>query len=79
MVIWGMQNSNTAFLSKGGSLIRGLSVSPDGSLYAVCLLDNTIRIYNSSERTVVATFSGFKRGRYYGYIETIKMYRSASV
>jgi len=61
VVIWGIKSSTTGFLSKGGSLIRGISISPDGSLYTVSLLDNTIRIYNSAERTVVNHFSGFKR------------------
>ncbi|PRP86411.1 WD repeat-containing protein 75-like [Planoprotostelium fungivorum] len=59
VVIWSIESQTKNFMSRGGSLIRALSVSPDGSTYGVSYVENILRLYDS-QRTLIHELTGLK-------------------
>ncbi|KAJ2776616.1 NET1-associated nuclear protein 1 [Coemansia interrupta] len=60
LVVWQLATGTRTYLSSLGSEIAGIAVSPDASLYALTMRDNTVRVVAAGDRALVALVQGLK-------------------
>ncbi|KAJ1719599.1 NET1-associated nuclear protein 1 [Coemansia erecta] len=60
LVEWQLATGARTYLSSLGSEIAGIAVSPDASLYALTMRDNTVRVVAAGDRALVALVQGLK-------------------
>jgi NET1-associated nuclear protein 1 (U3 small nucleolar RNA-associated protein 17) len=62
LVLWQLDTKHKDFLPRLGSDIKGISISPDKSLYALDFMDNTIRLLSAINLEIKQTIMGLKFG-----------------
>jgi len=58
LVIWQMETKRKQFLPRLGSIIRHISLSPDGSIYALALADNSLKFVDAISSKPTLTVRG---------------------
>ncbi|KAF0379969.1 WD40 repeat-like protein [Gigaspora margarita] len=63
LVIWQIETGHTQFLPRLGSEIRSVTISPDQTLYAINLLDNSIKILSAINLEIKQAVQGLKHAQ----------------
>ncbi|CAG8531218.1 5601_t:CDS:10 [Cetraspora pellucida] len=63
LVIWQIETGHTQFLPRLGSEIQSITISPDQALYAINLLDNSIKILSAVNLEIKQVIQGLKHAQ----------------
>ncbi|KAJ3416297.1 proliferating cell nuclear antigen [Chytridiales sp. JEL 0842] len=61
LVVWQVGTRDKRFLPRLGDRITSIAISPNEDLYAVSLVDNTVKIISSVDKTIKQSVTGLKR------------------
>ena len=60
LVIWQLETGHRDYMPRLGAPIEGITLSPDGILFALQCSDNAIRVINSRNRELETSVEGVR-------------------